>query len=75
MEVQQLQAIQHVCGFELIDHGDQFRNAEAKLGSVARAIAPASGALGRELGSNPEHRSNAEALGGCDRNIYFLFLL
>src|SRR6478735_1184684 len=72
MEVQQLQAVEHVALGQAIDDLDHLRGGEPEFGAVARGICPTADALGRQLGANAEQRLDAELLGGSEYDVDLL---
>src|SRR6478752_308942 len=69
MEVQQLQAVEHVALGQAIDDLDHLRGREPELGAVPRGICPTADALGRQFGSHAEQRLDAELFGSSERDL------
>src|SRR6478735_8202 len=72
MEVQQLQAVEHVALGQAIDDLDHLRGREPELGAVPRGICPTADALGRQFGSHAEQRLDAELFGSSEHDVDLL---
>ena len=69
VEVEQLEAIEHVLRTEARDGADDLRCRQAELRAVARRVHPLPRTATRESGANAEMGSDAELAGGLDDEI------
>ncbi len=69
VEVEQLEAVEHVLGAEPLDGLDDLRRRKAELRAVSRRLDPLAGALGREPCAHPEVRPDAELAGGLHHQL------
>ena len=65
VEVQQLEAVEHVLGAQAVDGLDDLDRGEAELRAVAGRLDPLAGALGAQAGAHADVRPDAELAARC----------